>query len=85
MTAMVSLKPEKPVAMNTTVMNKARLNHVYVKYPLKTNWEKYRVQRSIYTKQKRKSLICYFNERWKGAIQMFSIKTVHPPFTLTKA
>ncbi len=32
-------------AWHKAIANKARLKHVYDKYPSKTNWKKYRVQR----------------------------------------
>ncbi len=61
------VRPEKPAAMNKAwhkaIANKARLKHVYDKYPSKTNWEKYRVHRNLCTKLKSKSDRCYFNER----------------------
>ncbi len=44
-------------------MTRARLRHMYDKYPTKANWEKYRVQRNLCTKLKLKSVRCYFSER----------------------
>ncbi len=66
-------------------MNKARLKHVYDKYPSKTNWEKTEYKEIYVLNWKGNQLdVILMKDVVKGAIQMIFIKLC-TLFRLTKA
>jgi exonuclease III len=55
-------------ALRKAVMDKARFKSKYNRFPNKHTWNKYRVQRNLVTKLRRKSINAYFDEKCNEVI-----------------